>query len=151
MELSAAIEVERVKCKDFPVSLISKYENTIIPDMLKLMKEKHGVGLAGPQVGIKRTFFVMLYGGHYISCYNPSWTAKNPKRAISKEGCLTYPPTWLNQKAVLRYKLINTEFINSEGSPIKIKMRGIDAIIFQHECDHLIGKTIFLDPEKEKK
>ena len=147
MKLSVSTKVEGVKCKVFPVYGIIENEKYIIPDMLRLMKVKHGGGLAAPQVGIKRTFFIMLYGGHYISCYNPLWTPKNPKKAISKEGCLTYPPTRLNQKSILRYKLINTEFINSENVPEKVKMRGIDAIIFQHECDHLVGKTIYFDPE----
>ncbi len=149
MKLEDKENVEGVKCKDFPISRIDKYENITILQMRRLMYENNGIGLAGPQVGINRDFFIMRYGNEIISCYNPSWTPKISKKAISKEGCLTYMPTWLNQKNILRYKLINTEFINSEGVLVKIKMRGTDAIVFQHECDHLIGKTIFYNPEEK--
>ncbi|MDA3938506.1 MAG: peptide deformylase [Spirochaetia bacterium] len=148
MKLSEPDKVEGVRCKPVPVSKIGYYESDIIPQMEKLMYVKMGVGLAAPQIGINRTFFIMKYGNDIISCYNPLWTPKSNKQALSREGCLTYQPTYINQKNVFRYKIINTEFTNSEGITVKIKMRGIDAIIFQYETDHLTGKTIFYDPEK---
>lgn len=43
----------------------------------------------------------------------------------------------------MRYKIIDVEFIDKTGSLVKLKLRGMDAIVFQHESDHLIGKTIF--------
>lgn len=149
MQLSDKKQVEGVKCKSVSVKMIPEHEEYTVKGMLKLMKKNHGIGLAAPQVGIKRTFFIMLYGGHYISCYNPSWTPRTDKKSSSDEGCLTYPPAWAKQVRISRYKFINAEFTNSEGAPVKIKMRGIDARVFQHECDHLIGKTIFFDPESE--
>lgn len=150
MQLSDKKQVEGVKCKQVPISAISTHEYTTIPEMKNLMKKNHGIGLAAPQVGIKRTFFIMPYAGKIISCYNPSWTARTDKKSASDEGCLTYKPVWIHQVSVSRYKFINTEFTNSERVPVKIKMRGIDARVFQHETDHLKGKTIFFDPESEE-
>ena len=150
MELSDKSEVENCRCKSFSdmhmFSEIEKYEKNIIPEMQILMYEKFGIGLAAPQVGINRTFFIMKYGDQIMSCYNPSWKPKNNKRSMSTEGCITYLFTERNTQ--LRYKIIIARFVNSEGVIQELKLRGMDAIVFQHESDHLIGKTIFFNPNR---
>lgn len=133
--------VENCKCKDMPLSEIPGHEDRTVIYMKMIMA--HNLGLACPQVGIFRNMFIMRYGSEIISCYNPSWKPKSEKKALSKEGCLTYQPTWKNQKNVLRYKIIIAEFIDRNGNHQKLKLRGMDSIVFQHESDHLIGITIF--------
>jgi peptide deformylase len=141
LNLVAPRFVQNCKCKDIPVSEIVDYENQTVPEMKKIMT--FNLGLACPQVGIYRNMFIMRYGNEIISCYNPAWTPKSDKKALSTEGCLTYKPTRRNQKTVLRYKIIIAEFIDCNGNHQKLKLRGMDSIVFQHESDHLIGITIF--------
>ena len=148
MILSDKSEVESCRCKNISEKEISNYEKKIIPEMKILMYQKFGIGLAAPQVGINRTFFVMKYGNEIISCYNPSWKPKSNKRAMSTEGCLTYPRSMQNTQ--LRYKIIIARFTDSTGIVQELKLRGMDAVVFQHESDHLIGKTIFFDPKEDK-
>jgi peptide deformylase len=144
MKLVDKSEVEGVICKDILITEISEYEKQIIPDMKRLMQMYDGVGLAAPQVGIKKNFFIFKYGSEVISCYNPIWIPKVNKQSFSKEGCLTYHPR--QQNTQLRYKIIYAHFTDSHGIRQKRKLKNRDAIIFQHESDHLIGKTIFFNP-----
>lgn len=139
LELVSKKLVENCKCKKVNVSDIKDFESETVPEMKKIMGRD--LGLAAPQVGIFRNMFIMKYGNEIISCYNPSWSPKSEKKSLSKEGCLTYKRG--KTANILRYKIINAEFLNCNGSLIKLKLRGIDAIVFQHESDHLIGKTIF--------
>lgn len=138
--------IEGVKCKIFPIERIGVNENDTIPDMKTFMIDKRGAGLAAPQIGINRKFFIMKYGDEIISCYNPTFKPKGQKKAVNPEGCLTYGG-WKNQVDVERFKMIIAYYYNNHGLPVYQKMRGTDAIVFQHECDHLVGKTIFFDPE----
>ena len=136
--------VENCKCKDIVISDINDYESETVPEMEEIMS--YNLGLAAPQVGIFKNMFIMRYGNEIISCYNPSWKPKYkdfPKKALSKEGCLTYQPTYSNQKNIMRYKIIIAEFIDCNGNHQKLKLRGMDSVVFQHESDHLIGITIF--------
>jgi len=144
MNLVSKQFVENCSCKKIPISEIFSYENQTIPEMKKIMT--FNLGLAGPQVGINRTFFIFRYGNEILSVYNPEWEPETEKRAASKESCLTYGTR--RTTCVMRYKTIIAEFTNGEGVPVRMKLRGRDAIVFQHESDHLKGKTIFFDPEK---
>ena len=115
--------------------------------MKQIMYHKNALGLAAPQVGIKRKFFLFKYGNEILSCYNPIWKSKSNKRALSEEGCLTYP--YGKFKTQLRYKIILAYYTDRNGIRQTLKLRGTDAIVFQHESDHLIGKTIFFNPERK--
>lgn len=143
MTLVDKSEVEGVRCKDVPQESIRKgdYENTF-SDMKHFIAELHCAGLAAPQVGIKRTFFMMWYGNKILTCINPSWEPKGDKQTLSDEGCLTYGR---KKNKMLRYKMIKAKFQDESGKEIILRLRAFDAFVFQHECDHLIGETIFYD------
>jgi peptide deformylase len=55
----------------------------------------------------------------------------------SDEGCLSIPG--LNGTVPERDEIIDVEFYDHEFKHHKMRLRGFDAIVFQHEFDHLNG------------
>jgi peptide deformylase len=114
-------------------------------EMIKYCVENGGIGLAAPQVGIFKSFFVYSPKPDIFQIViNPKWARAENKKTNTVEGCLSYP----NQNYYLeRYKYISAIFYGKSkktGKMEKItkRMSRDEAIIFQHEADHLIGKTI---------
>lgn len=117
-------------------------------EMYELLK-KHddGFAISAPQVGQSTRIFVFFDGSVYINpeILSPKNSAtKIPPRAWNKpinmgEGCLTYPGTRVE---VPRWESIKVRYINKEGKVIEERLKGISAMAFQHELDHLNGITI---------
>lgn len=131
---------------------VKKIDNNIkrlINDMivcLQTQKDPQGVGLAAPQVGksisifiIKPTLeskekvFINPKIVRFIDKNNPKKIDKNKRKL---EGCLSIPKIWAPIKR--RYG-IEIEYMNLEGKKLKQKFQGYEAIIIQHEIDHLNG------------
>lgn len=85
------------------------------------------------------------YGGDIL--VNPELLTKDRMTKMkSKEGCLSWP--FRPIKKVKRFDEIEVKYviINNKGRienvPHKI-LKGLSAIVFQHELDHLNGKSIW--------
>jgi len=117
----------------------------LVPAMLKLMKRKKGCGLAAPQVGRSLRLFVTdaRYGSPAVAI-NPQWDypacTEHPAPVTAKEGCLSLPG--VGPVKVTREKTIITHWQDMQGKDHMEELTGIAARIFQHECDHLVGKLI---------
>lgn len=85
------------------------------------------------------------FGGDII--VNPKILLKNKlTKMTSKEGCLSWPFRFL--KSIKRYEEIEVNYviIDNKGRIKEVaqkSLKGLPAIIFQHELDHLNGKTIW--------
>lgn len=106
--------------------------NDIKVEMISLMRFKKGLGLAAPQVGMQRAFFVWNAG----VVINPVILEKNDPFIFKDEGCLSYPGV---RKDVTRYANIKVTYRDYKWNEITETLTGIKAVIFQHECDHLDG------------
>jgi peptide deformylase len=75
---------------------------------------------------------------HLHSALNPVITEKFGPTYRSKEGCLTWPGKKL---VALRHTGVEVEFLDATGglAPVKRRVEGLEAIIWQHEVDHLDG------------
>lgn len=108
---------------------------------------RRGIGLAAPQVGILRRFFVMSRNVPRDTF--PDIIAVNPivtpygRRVPHQEGCLSTPDCFEQvirpNRAHLRYQ----EPLNGEW--IEVELEGYDAFCAQHEENHLSG-IMFFDP-----
>lgn len=148
---------------EFP---ISDYERKMINDMLEHLylsqiPEKAeefdlrpGMGLAGPQVGINKRFFVVCHEvrdgefDNYV-VINPKIISHSEEQIYSSggEGCLS-----VNREVdgiVPRYARITVTGFDTEGNPIKYRAREELAVAFQHEIDHLDGILFYdhIDPK----
>jgi len=114
--------------------------------MFDAMKKYGGIGLSANQVGLPFNMFVL--GDHpeveknlKMTCFNPIIISSSVEEEVMKEGCLTFPFVFLNitrpRKVVVKYEDENGDL--KEGS-----LDGMISRVFQHEYDHMLGKT-FVD------
>lgn len=113
-------------------------------NMIKVMKEKNGKGLAAPQIGQNIRLIVIDAIEEQIIMINPVITKKSWAKEWGDEGCLSIPGVFGKVK---RYKKINCEYTNKNGQKIKIKTENLLARVIQHETDHLDG-VLFIDKAK---
>lgn len=111
-------------------------------EMIALMHNKLGVGLAAPQVGSSYNMFVMTHSflGD-IGIYKPEILETEGEIDI-EEGCLTWPLLFIHIKRPAKIKV---QFYKNDGeTKVEMWMDGIDARCFLHEYDHLQGVN-FID------
>ena len=156
-EKDPRVRAENTEVK-FP--LCDEYKS-IIPEMLKHLRYSQierlakkynlrpGMGLAAPQLGINKRFFVVCYEKSegrfedYI-LINPKVISYSEEMiyAGEGEGCLS-----VNREVegiVPRHARITVEAYDLEGNLIKYRVREDLSIAFQHELDHLNG-ILFVD------
>ena len=106
-----------------------------------------GVGLAAPQVGLPFRLFIMkpTPKSHIQAFINPviietgkavKHIKKTPEKDDSLEGCLSIPHIWGPVERAPKLKL---QWMDTEGNTQVREFSGFDAIIIQHEIDHLDG------------
>jgi peptide deformylase len=106
-------------------------------DMVKLMFDSNGIGLAAQQVGLLfRVFAIRLKDQVPFCMFNPRVVSASEELDISEEGCLSFPDLFLDVK---RPKTIEAAYLDSAGKECIITLSGIDARCFLHELDHLDG------------
>ena len=114
--------------------------------MFDTMKKYGGIGLSANQVGLPFNMFVLgdhpdLEKGLKMTCFNPIIISSSVEEETMKEGCLTFPFVFLSitrpRKVVVKYEDENGDL--KEGS-----LDGMISRVFQHEYDHMLGKT-FVD------
>lgn len=106
--------------------------------MSKFMADNGGVGLAAPQVGIKKRIFIMGNFTKLVACINPKIVSLAEERKNDLEGCLSFPDLFMKVKrpasAVVQYYTVSGELVERE-------LTGFECRVFLHEYDHLIGVT----------
>jgi len=124
--------------KSKPVQEVGPAERLLIASMFETMHAQKGVGLAAPQVGVNEQIFIVDTGKDAFAVINPK-IIRTMGSEESQEGCLSIPHLQVNVK---RAKELEVEFIDEENQPIRAKISGLLAKVFQHEHDHLHGKLI---------
>jgi peptide deformylase len=98
----------------------------------------HCVGLAAPQIGVLKKVVVIGTGTSFFPMVNPLIVKKSGKKFVNYEGCLSLEGT----RAVERYSTVLVSYQDRSGKRLTKTFNGIQAIIVQHETDHLNGKLI---------
>jgi peptide deformylase len=139
-----------------PITKFDKKLQTLIDDMIDTMRDAPGVGLAAPQVGVSEQLAVIEYAEEdedeevegaepkpkklYV-LINPEIIKASEEKVNGIEGCLSIPGL-LGE--VERHEALQVKALNRHGKPVKLKVDGWMARIFQHEIDHLNG-VLFTD------
>jgi len=111
-------------------------------DMIATMQERHGVGLAGPQVGVARCVFVMERRvGAPLAVCNPRLEVKEHDTALMEEGCLSLPGI---RAQVQRPRWVRMFYLDVYGVAHESVLLDLDARTCQHEMDHLEGRLFFV-------
>ena len=112
-------------------------------DMIRLMIEEKGMGLAANQIGITKRFFAIghdsfdTFQKHAI-IWNPQVINFSEEKVIDVEGCLSFKNIFVK---VERPKIIEVQYENTQGKTRFAKLDGMESKCFQHELDHLDGIT----------
>ena len=111
--------------------------------MFECMIKFGGIGLSANQVGLPFNMFVM--GGHpqlekgmKLTCFNPMIVSSSDEKVLMKEGCLTFPFIFLSIK---RPRKVVVKYEDENGDLQEGHLDGMFSRIFQHEYDHMLGRT----------
>lgn len=128
--------------------------NEVLPiaqAMREWMDKRGGVGIAAPQIGVGLQ--MMIIASRPNSRYpdapqmqpmlllNPLPLRHSQATSEEWEGCLSVPGL---RGKVRRPDAVDIEYFDQHGRGHFLALHGFPARIFQHEYDHLIGKT-FVD------
>ena len=120
----------------------------LIDAMFETMEESDGIGLAAPQVGILKRFFVVDTRKQHekIAFINPEIVEMSHEVGSYEEGCLSIPGMYFNIDRPLE---VTIQAQDVKGKAFTIKASGLLARVIQHEYDHLQG-ILFIDRMEEE-
>lgn len=131
--------VLRAKAK--VVLKLGKKQLLLIDDLMRVMRQANGVGLAAPQVGIlQRVIVVAPDGMKPTAMINPR-VVKAEGEFVGQEGCLSIPGLYGD---VTRPEYVEIEALDRRGREVVYELEGMPAKVAQHEIDHLDG-VLFID------
>lgn len=123
----------------------------IIEAMQSTLATTSGVGIAAPQIGESTRIIIIASRPtpRYPSAplmeptvmINPGFRILSDRQEKDWEGCLSVPGI---RALVPRFQEIGIHYTDQQGDLVESKLSGFVARIFQHEYDHLEGKT-YLD------
>lgn len=143
-----------------PIEKITDEIVNLSYEMIAVMSEYNGLGLAATQLGINKRLIVIEYrsssknislpmteGEAFIipqmplALVNPEILSYSDSKVTFEEGCLSVPQVYADvvrsSKVVVKTKLLNNDEICMECG-------GFLSIVLQHEIDHLNG-ILFVD------
>ncbi len=143
----------REKSLPVPVSEIRSSEmKKLIRDMFDTMEDAGGLGLAAPQIGVLKQ--VVVVGFEQSDRYpdlkegilkqvliNPQIEVLEEPREGFWEGCLSVPEM---RGFVERSRKIRMKWYDEKEEFHDEVIQGFDAVVYQHECDHLLG-VLYVD------
>lgn len=123
------------------------------PVLSEKMGLRAGVGLAAPQLAISKRIIAALVPNPYdeegnpprdayaleVIMFNPKIVAHSVQNAALSEGegCLSVDRPV--EGYVIRHARVTVDYIDKNGQPQRLKLKGFNSIVIQHEIDHLNG------------
>ena len=135
-------EILAKKCK--PVKAITPRIAEACADMVDTMLAADGVGIAAPQVGIMKRFFIAMphvdaedeeTRDRIYVMINPEITYREGTQE-SSEGCLSVPGYMGLVDRPYKIRIKGTDL---QGVEHEYEFEGFEATVFCHEYDHLDG------------
>mgnify|MGYP002687286504 CR=1 FL=1 len=126
-------EILTKQCR--PVKEMTPRIKTLIEDMLETMYDAEGVGLAAPQVGIRKRLVVIDCGDDPIVLINPV-VLETRGSQTGLEGCLSVPG---KTGEVTRPNYAKVKALNENMEEIIVEGEELLARCLLHEIDHLDG------------
>lgn len=118
---------------------------SVVAEMFEVMRKAGGVGLAAPQVGISKRFFVMDVPddegrSNPLALINPEIISVEGEQ-VGDEGCLSFPGLF---QVVRRDMRVVVKAQDVYGDEIEHDLTDLAARCVLHETDHCDG-IVFLD------
>ena len=123
------IKCEEVKKFDFEL-------NSLISDLTDTLRASpNAVGLAAPQIRVKKRVAVVDVGDGLVVLINPEFLERSGSE-ITWEGCLSFPN---RSEQVKRPTYVKVRSLDQQGRAQIFEASGLKARAFCHEMDHLDG------------
>jgi len=138
---------KRLKEVSTPIVEITDEIRAMAQDMLDVMYDEPGIGLAAPQIGEAVRLIVVDTEWTEEGAERNPWVLINPEiverngKLVWTEGCLSVPDI---EAEVERSESVVLRATNLEGDAVEIEASQLQAVCFQHEIDHLDG-VLFID------
>jgi peptide deformylase len=118
--------------------------------MVSIMRDALGVGLAATQLGIMHRLLVVQAGldATPTAIVNPELEWLSGELAIAIEGCLSLPGITVEVERPLHARVRGRDL---HGEPLLVEASGLEARVLQHEIDHLDGVLILDRTEREQR
>jgi peptide deformylase len=123
-----------------PVTDVDGGLASLVDAMYETMYDAPGSGLAAPQVGVQRRFFVYDVGDGPNVLLNPEIIEATGEWTF-EEGCLSIPGLAFE---IVRPKVVTVRAIDLAGNEVVIEGDELLGRVFLHEIDHLDG-VLMLD------
>lgn len=124
-----------------PVAVVDDRIRQLADDMLELMYQADGVGLAATQVDVhERVIVIDTSEGRDDPrvLINPELIARSEEMTFADEGCLSVPSVY---DKVKRHARVTVRALGRDGQPYEFEAEGLLSVCVQHEMDHLMGKV----------
>ena len=136
-----------------PVAEVTHEIRALADDMIKIMYEADGVGLAATQVDRHIRLIVMDTSETHDQprvLINPELVTGSDDWILGEEGCLSVPQIY---EKVERHARVRVRALDRDGQPYEFDAEGLAAVCVQHEMDHLMGKVFvdYLSPLKRER
>jgi peptide deformylase len=127
-----------------PIAEVDEDVKQLAERMVDVMERAHGVGLAGPQLGILRRILVYRASDDQEPqvLINPQLHERSEETEVGTEGCLSLLGGEL-QVPVARHLRVRVSGQDASGDAVDLDAEGFEARVIQHEIDHLDGVLIF--------
>jgi peptide deformylase len=140
-------EESRLRRKSAAVKRLNADVKRLIQDLKETLAGQPGAGLAAPQIGVCQRVALVRFGQDEgqmqppLALINPVITERGPL-VRSFDGCLSIPRlyTWDSPRPSWLVFSARDECWNE----ITLRVEGADAVVVDHEVDHLDG-VLFLD------
>lgn len=132
-----------------PVTEFGPALEALLPRMTEIMRAEGGVGLAAPQAGLSRHFFILVANADDDEreaddirlMANVEILETSRREVAIEEGCLSVPGI---RADVSRPERVRIAYDDVHGERRELAAGGILARIIQHETDHCEG-VLFID------
>jgi peptide deformylase len=138
---------KRLRQVSQPIDVVTDEIRQLAADMLEVMYDEPGIGLAAPQVGEAIRLIVVDTEWNDEGKERDPLILVNPEilqadgSIVWNEGCLSVPDFEADVERAERVRLRATDL---DGHEVVIDAEELQAVCFQHEIDHLDG-ILFID------
>lgn len=168
-EESAAEQAERLRRREAAMARIVQFGSPLLrsrasdigefgdelvaeaAEMVELMRDAYGVGLAANQIGRLRRILVFEPTGEEepTALVNARIEWLSEEVDVMQEACLSIPGIAVDIERPVAGRFTGVDL---EGRPVRLELEGLPARILQHEIDHLDGVLILdrADPEQRR-
>ncbi len=136
-----------------PVACVDDRLRKLADDMLAIMYEAAGIGLAATQIDVHERLVVIDVSDtrdQPLVLVNPEILWASEETRVGEEGCLSVPGIY---DGVERSLAVRIAALDRNGQRQVHEAEGMLAVCIQHEMDHLLGKVFveYLSPLKRNR